>query len=59
MSTPEKPDTSIEIQKIAAYLKTLEKLNDQEATQLLKVEKEVTRLLPPKKKVMKIHTVYR
>ena len=59
MSTQQTTDVKLEIANITAILKTRNNLNDQEATEMIKLEVEIERLMPPKKKVMKIHTIYR
>jgi len=58
MSEDKTDDTYLEIKKIAAYLELLHDPTDREATQLLKVEKQLARLLPAKKKIMKVITIH-
>jgi len=58
MSDKPTKDIKIEILNFADTLKNCAKLTDGEATAMLKVEVEIERLMPPKKKVMTIHTIY-
>ena len=56
----EKPpkDIKIEILTFAELLKGCSKLTDGEGTAMMKVEAEIERLMPPKKKVMTVHSIF-
>ncbi len=62
METTPKPDASSQIAELVAILQSRDTITDKEGNQLLKLEKEIRRILPPEtppKKRMKIHTIYK
>jgi hypothetical protein len=59
MSTPQQPDTAAQAVALTADLKSKKGLTVDEVLKLQELQTLLDNMLPPKKKRMKIHSVYR